>query len=257
MSRQAHDSRLAAILGCGALKAVVSGWLCGYTSPSYLLCGLGAAAVVPRLVGSYDTFMMLFSLCPDILFVYLLSSHIPARLSAEVSIAFPRIGSRRRWVLIKCQELALRVFLYELVSALLLNAVEILVGEPMQWGDRILGSSLCVALSGLFCIAWVLLVNILALRREAIVGFAIVTGVHLGALLSLCVMPPQTAKDAAKWLISARGTPAWHSQVGDLLGASSDVAANMSPVVSALLLAALTLILCAALVRAVNQLDLV
>ncbi len=256
MSRQAHDSRLAAILGCGALKVVVAGWLCGFTSPSYLLCGLGAAAVVPRLVGSYDTFMMLVSLCPDILFVYLLSSHIPARLSAEVSIAFPRIGSRRRWALIKCQELALCVFLYELVSALLLNAVEILVGEPMQWGDRTLGSSLCVALSGLFCIAWVLLVNLIALRREALVGFACVTGVHLGALLCLCIMPAQMAKTAANWVISARGTPAWHSQIGDLFGASSDVAANISPAVSALVLVALILVLCAALAREVNQMDL-
>lgn len=118
MSKGVRNSCFIPALCCAALKAVVAGWLCGLSSPSYLLVGLGAGAFVPRLVGSYDTFMMILSLCPDILFVYLLSSYIPTRLNSEATIGLPRVGSRRRWSLMKCARVTARVFVYESLSAL-------------------------------------------------------------------------------------------------------------------------------------------
>ncbi len=256
MSRGAKSSCLIPVLCCGALRAAVAAWLCGLSSSSYLLVGLGAAPFVPRLVGSYDTFMMILSLCPDILFVYLLSSHLPERLNSEATIGVPRVGSRRRWALMESAQVAARVFAYEIFSAFLLNTLATLAGMQMQPQAQGIATGECVALSGLLCVVWTLSINLVALGRDALVGFAAITGLHLATLLGLNVMPAQAAKSAAMWLISARGTPAWHSQVCELYGISTDAAADMSPIVSILILTLLTLALCAALIQVVNRRDL-
>ncbi len=256
MSRGVRNSCFIPALSCAALKAAVAGWLCGLSSQSYLLVGLGAGAFVPRLMGSYDTFMMILSLCPEILFVYLLSSYIPMQLNSEAAIGLPRVGSRRRWALMMCARVTARVFVYESLSALLLNALAMLCSTKLQPQAQCVVTLECIALSGLLCVAWTLAINLVALGHDALVGFAAITGVHLATLLALNVMPEQVAGVAATWLVSARGTPAWHSQVCELYGISTNITANMSPIVSMLVLASLSLVLCAVLVRAINKRDL-
>lgn len=131
-----------------------------------------------------------------------------------------------------------------------------LCGTELQPQAQCVAALECIALSGLLCVAWTLAINLVALGHDALVGFAAITGLHLATLLALNIMPEQVAGTSATWLVSARGTPAWHSQVCELYGISTNTTANMSPIVSMFVLALLSLVLCAVLMQAINKLDL-
>ncbi len=250
-----HNGFFSAAL-CAGLKVLVTGWICGLGSAVYLPMGLGGAAVVPGLTGSYDVFLIALSLSPDILLVYFLSSRIPSRLKPDASLRMPRRASRARWAFSQCAALVFSVFAYECLSAILLYATALLTSDGFGVNADIVAAAICVVLSGLFCSAWVLAANFFALRREPLVGYAAVTGAHISVLLCLNKLPGETARVAARFLISARGVPAWHDEVCKLWALAPDVSAKMSPVASMGLLFFLSIALCGAITHSIQSRDL-
>lgn len=257
MSRGSKRFFILTALGCAALRAVVTAWLCGIQAVPYLLVGLGGAATVPRLVGSYSAFPLAISLSPGILFLYLQSDYIPETLRAESTLALPRVASRRRWAASRCLRLALRVALYELASLALLTSVIALFGDSAFSLNELAASALSVLIDGFFCTALSLAINLVSLKRDALFGFATIIGAHLATVLCLTAIPAGFAKVAAPWLVSAHGIPAWHREICEMYGISADAAANINPAFSVALLLALSIALSKALARAVDRFDLI
>ena len=244
---------LLGLLVCALLRGALLLWI-GIGDPgTCVLFALAGGALVPRLIGSFEHFVQVMSVAPDLLALFQLSDYVPSALGRESSFALPRVGGRRLWAGEKCLQLAACVAIYETASAFAVLAMMIFLSgaAPAVLAALLLPVLQCVLLDFALLLALLLCANLLALGRETIVAFATVAGVHVAALLALA------AKKLACWLPSARGVPAWHLSLCELCGNASDVAVDMSLAVSAAVLLALSAALALALIRLVRGTDLI
>ena len=236
-----------AALACAVLRGALAWYFRGMGQGRALLLSMGGGAVVPGLIGSFEPFAMVLTIAPDLLLCYMLADFVPARLSSDAVALLPRTGSRASWAMGACGRLVLLVCLHEGASCAVVSAV-----APQELHALLP----CALLGAALLSALVLWVNLVALRRDAVVGFAVVVGAHVAVLLALSSAPSSLARGLAPWLPSARGVPAWHDDVCALAGLSPDVAASMRPEVSlALLLLLFALALCL-IARTVRRADL-
>jgi hypothetical protein len=245
-----------AALACAALRTLIALYFSGMGAGAAVLLSLGGAAFVPDLVGSFDPFMMLLSVSADILLCYLLSSFVPDNLEQDISLALPRTQTRDGWASGRCVQLVALVALYELTSA---AGVLVVVTAPQQPGALPDAGALvvlalwCALVGGALLSALVLWINLIALVREAILGFVALVGVHVGVLIALATMP--SARMLVPWFLSARGLPAWHRPLCELVSVSPEAAVTMSPLVSFVVLSVLSLVAARLLVRSVRRAD--
>lgn len=250
---------LLGLLVCALLRGALLLWI-GIGDPgTCVLFALAGGALVPRLIGSFEPFVQVMSVAPDLLALFQLSDYVPSALGRESSFALPRVGGRRLWAGEKCLQLAACVAIYETASASAVLAMMVFLSgaAPAVLAALLLPVLQCVLLDFALLLVLLLCANLLALGRETIVAFATVAGVHVAALLALSAVPGDVAKSLACWLPSARGVPAWHLSLCELCGNASDVAVDMSLAVSAAVLLALSAALALALIRLVRGTDLI
>lgn len=250
---------LLGLLVCALLRGALLLWI-GIGDPgTCVLFALAGGALVPRLIGSFEPFVQVMSVAPDLLALFQLSDYVPSALKRESSFALPRVGGRRLWAGEKCLQLAACVAIYETASASAVLAMMVFLSgaAPAVLAALLLPVLQCVLLDFALLLALLLCANLLALGRETIVAFATVAGVHVAALLALAAVPGDGAKSLACWLPSARGVPAWHLSLCEQCGNASDVAVDMSLAVSAAVLLALSAALALALIRLVRGTDLI
>ena len=236
-----------AALACAVLRGALAWYFRGMGQGGALLLSMGGGAVVPGLIGSFEPFAMVLTIAPDLLLCYLLADFMPARLSSDATTLLPRTDSRASWAARSCGRLVLLVCLHEAASCAVVLAM-----APQSLHALLF----CALLSAALLSALVLLVNLVALRRDAVVGFAVVVGAHVAVLLALSAAPSSLARGLAPWLPSARGVPAWHDAVCALTGLSPEAAASMRPEVSLALLLLLSALALCLIARTVRRADL-
>ena len=254
-----RQGALFGLLACALLRGALLFWLGVGDSGTCTLFALGAGAFVPRLIGGFEPFVQVLSVAPDLLVLFQLSDYVSSALRRESSLALPRAGGRRAWAGEKCLRLAVCVILYEVASTLaVLAAAALLSGAASADLAALLAPVLqCALLDSVLLLVLILCANLLALGRDAIVAFAMVTGVHVAALLALTAVPLDSARSLARWVPSARGIPAWHLSLCEACGNTSAVVADMSPAASAVALLVLSAALALALIRSVQRTDLI
>ena len=108
---------LLGLLVCALLRGALLLWI-GIGDPgTCVLFALAGGALVPRLIGSFEPFVQVMSVAPDLLALFQLSDYVPSALGRESSFALPRVGGRRLWAGEKCLQLAACVAIYETASA--------------------------------------------------------------------------------------------------------------------------------------------
>lgn len=223
---------IVAALSCAVLRGAMALYFAGMGAGNALLLTLGGGALVPQLIGSFEVYEMLLSISPDILLCYLLADFMPDHLASDAVLALPRVGRRGLWAAGRSLQLVLIVMAYEAASVIV--AVPALApslgANTIPMDDFAAALVLCALVGGLLLVALLLLINVVALVRDALIGFVVVMGVHVGTLLTLAFAPSDLARLLVPWALSARGVPAWHESVASLCGASSaGLAAQMSP----------------------------
>lgn len=159
---------LLGLLVCALLRGALLLWI-GIGDPgTCVLFALAGGALVPRLIGSFEPFVQVMSVAPDLLALFQLSDYVPSALGRESSFALPRVGGRRLWAGEKCLQLAACVAIYETASAFAVLAMMIFLSgaAPAVLAALLLPVLQCVLLDFALLLALLLCANLLALGRE-------------------------------------------------------------------------------------------
>lgn len=159
---------LLGLLVCALLRGALLLWI-GIGDPgTCVLFALAGGALVPRLIGSFEPFVQVMSVAPDLLALFQLSDYVPSALGRESSFALPRVGGRRLWAGEKCLQLAACVAIYETASASAVLAMMVFLSgaAPAVLAALLLPVLQCVLLDFALLLALLLCANLLALGRE-------------------------------------------------------------------------------------------
>lgn len=202
---------------CVAGAALVA-FLLSRGSPTYALARLHAgAAFLPNDLG-IDLFGTVGALLPPLALEWLLSGFLAGDL-AQAPFLWPRLSigarpqltdARARWALIRTGQLALLAGVYGILAPAA-AAAACWPGSGIPLAD--VAAALAQALP--FCVAGsvllVLLVNLLALRLDAVIAWAIVAVTHATSLVACVFLPEATVAALTPWLPSAAAMAAFHA----------------------------------------------
>ena len=244
---------------CASLRCAIAAWLGALNANGFVLLWLGGGAFVPRLMGTYELFVVVLFLGPAILLTYLYCDYLSSQLGSDALVGMTRIGKRRLWAILGCLQIGAVAACYELLSSALVIAVIPLLFRADSYEFISLATAVlsCTALDGAFLTATLLGANLLSIHIEPLVGFASLVGAHGGALIALTYAPADVSHRLAKWLPSARAIPAWHRRICELLEIQSVVPVEMSVLASASLFLIVALVLAAAIVHSISKIDIV
>ena len=159
---------LLGLLVCALLRGALLLWI-GIGDPgTCVLFALAGGALVPRLIGSFEPFVQVMSVAPDLLALFQLSDYVPSALGRESSFALPRVGGRRLWAGEKCLQLAACVAIYETASASAVLAMMVFLSgaAPAVLAALLLPVLQCILLDFALLLALLLCANLLALERD-------------------------------------------------------------------------------------------
>lgn len=222
------------VFGCAAIRGFVALCLRGLGAQELLLAVLWGGAFVPQAWGQAQPLLGVITYMPNLALGLGLSDYVSRSLAQDASCVLPRMG-RARWMGQRCLRAWAAAYIYEALSCSLVAAVSCLaptVGPRV--GSPGMGCLWTVALEGTLLGALVLWCNLVAVRTDAMVGFAAVWGLHLGILALAGTGFGTVAEAAWAWAPSCRGLVAWHSSLGWLWGTEGMSGAN--PWVSVLVL---------------------
>ena len=212
--RRRYLGRVGACVGAAALVA----FLLSRGNPTYALARLHAGAIfLPNDLG-IDLFGTVGALLPPLALAWLLASFLTADLT-HAPLLWPRLSfgdspqltdARTRWALIRTGQLALLAGAYGALAPTVAAAV-CLPGSDVPLGDVAFALAQAVPFSVAGSVLLVLLVNLLSLRLDAVIAWAVVAVTHATSLMA-CVFLPETAVAAlTPWLPNAAATAAFHA----------------------------------------------
>ena len=227
--RRRYLGRVCACVGTAALVA----FLLSRGRPIYALARLHAGTIfLPNDLG-IDLFGTVGALLPPLALAWLLASFLTADLT-HAPLLLPRLSigdvlfraeilgqvcgkraprrcdARTRWALIRTGQLVLLSGAYGALAPTVATAV-CLPGSGDALEDVAFALAQAVPFSVASSVLLILLVNLLAMRLDAVIAWAIVAVTHATSLVA-CVFLPETAVAAlAPWLPSAAATAAFHA----------------------------------------------
>ncbi|MDM8271800.1 hypothetical protein [Thermophilibacter provencensis] len=261
--RRRYLGRVCACVGAAALVA----FLLSRGNPIYALARLHAGTIfLPNDLG-IDLFGTVGALLPPLALAWLLASfltsdltHAPlllprlsfgdvffrAEISGQVCGARTpkRCNARTRWALIRTGQLALLAGAYGALAPTVAAAACLLgSGDVLEDVAAALAQVLPFSVAG--SVLLVLLVNLLALRLDAVIAWAVVAVAHATSLVACVFLPESAVVALTPWLPSAAATAAFHAAP---IGASAPL--------SLAYLLLLVLLACALVVREARRLDI-
>ena len=227
--RRRYLGRVGACVGASALVA----FLLSRGNPTYALARLHAGEIfLPNDLG-IDLFGTVGALLPPLALAWLLASFLTADLT-HAPLLLPRLSfgdvffrseilgqvcgartprrcnARTRWALIRTGQLGLLAGAYGILAPTV-AAAACLPGSGDALEDVAAALVQALPFSVVGSVLLVLLVNLLALRLDAVIAWAVVAVAHATSLVA-CVFLPETAVAAlTPWLPSAAATAAFHA----------------------------------------------
>ena len=227
--RRRYLGRVCACVGAAALVA----FLLSRGNPIYALARLHAGTIfLPNDLG-IDLFGTVGALLPPLALAWLLASfltsdltHAPflwprlsfgdvffrAEISGQVCGARTpkRCNARTRWALIRTGQLALLAGAYGALAPTVAAAACLLgSGDVLEDVAAALAQVLPFSVAG--SVLLVLLVNLLALRLDAVIAWAVVAVAHATSLVACVFLPESAVVALTPWLPSAAATAAFHA----------------------------------------------
>ena len=261
--RRHYLGRVCACVGAAALVA----FLLSRGNPIYALARLHAGTIfLPNDLG-IDLFGTVGVLLPPLALAWLLASFLTADL-AHAPLLLPRLSfgdvlfraeilgqvcgkraprrcdARTRWALIRTGQLVLLSGAYGALAPTVAAAACLPgSGDALEDVASALAQALPFSVAG--SVLLVLLVNLLALRLDAVIAWAIVAVAHATSLVTCVFLPESAVAALTPWLPSAAATAAFHAAP---IGASAPLS------LSYLLL--LVLLASALVIREARRLDI-
>ena len=212
--RRRYLGRVGACVGAAALVA----FLLSRGYPAYALARLHAGAIfLPNDLG-IDLFGTVGALLPPLALAWLLASFLTADLT-HAPLLWPRLSigdcpqfkdARTRWALIRTGQLSLLAGAYGALAPTVAAVVCLPgTGDALEDVAAVLAQVLPFSVIG--SVLLVLLVNLLALRLDAVNAWAIVAGAHATSLVACVFLPEATVAALTPWLPSAAATAAFHA----------------------------------------------
>lgn len=227
--RRRYLGRVCACVGAAALVA----FLLSRGSPVYALARLHAGTIfLPNDLG-IDLFGTVGALLPPLALSWLLSGFLTADL-AHAPLLWPRLSfgdvffrsekmgqvcaphkpercnARTRWALIRTGQLALLAGAYGALAPTVAAAACLPgSGDALEDVASALAQSLPFSVAG--SVLLVLLVNLLALRLDAVMAWAVVAVAHATSLVACVFLPESAVVALTPWLPSAAATAAFHA----------------------------------------------
>ena len=227
--RRRYLGRVCACVGAAALVA----FLLSRGNPIYALARLHAGTIfLPNDLG-IDLFGTVGALLPPLALAWLLASFLTADL-AHAPLLWPRLSfgdvlfraeflgqvcgkrtpghcdARTRWALIRTGQLALLSGAYGALAPTV-AAAACLPGSGDALEDVVFALAQALPFSVVGSVLLVLLVNLLALRLDAVIAWAVVTVAHATSLVACVFLPESAVAALTPWLPSAAATAAFHA----------------------------------------------
>ena len=227
--RRRYLGRVCACMGAAAIVA----FLLSRGNPAYALARLHAGAIfLPNDLG-IDLFGTVGALLPPLALAWLLAGFLTADL-AHAPLLWPRLSiggvlfradkmgqvcgartprrcnARTRWALIRTGQLALLSGAYGALAPTV-AAAACLPGSGDALEDVAAALAQALPFSVIASVLLVLLVNLLALRLDAVIAWAAVAVTHATSLVACVFLPESAVAALTPWLPSAAATAAFHA----------------------------------------------
>ena len=212
--RRRYLGRVGACVGAAAIVA----FLLSRGNPAYALARLHAGAIfLPNDLG-IDLFGTVGALLPPLALAWLLASFLTADLS-HAPLLLPRLSigdspqltdERTRWALIRTGQLVLLSGAYGALAPTI-AAAACLPGSGDALEDVAFALAQAVPFSVAGSVPLVLLVNLIALRLDAVIAWAVVAVAHATSLVTCVFLPESAVVALTPWLPSAAATAAFHA----------------------------------------------
>ncbi len=211
--RRRYLGRVCACMGAAAIVA----FRLSRGNPAYALARLHSGAIfLPNDLG-IDLFGAVGALLPPLALAWLLAGFLTADLT-HAPLLLPRLSfgdspqltdARTRWALIRTGQLALLSGAYGALAPTAAAAACLPGSDALEDVAAALAQALPFSVVG--SVLLVLLVNLLALRLDAVIAWAAVAVTHATSLVACVFLPESAVAALTPWLPSAAATAAFHA----------------------------------------------